>query len=279
MRRILRIWPLYFSFVFFSLILSQFTPAQFPKDAILPFILFYANWYFVTHQVFSPGSILWSVSVEEQFYLICPIIVRFFSKKGLIWCCCLSIAVANLTRYWILSAADPTNWWHYTWFNTFTRLDPIATGILMVLFLKGKVPNIPSMVRGVMSLGGLIFLYVALRLATISPPSVLGVMLAYPVANIGVLTIFLSFLGAKIQSRPFIYLGRISYGLYVFHVLSLDTVKVLLVHFTGACSFWQRGLIGLPITILLASLSYKWLEGPFLDLKNRLGPLTVRVTE
>jgi peptidoglycan/LPS O-acetylase OafA/YrhL len=100
-------------------------------------------------------------------------------------------------------------------------------------------------------------------------PSLTNAMLAYPLADIGALAVFLSFLGARIEWRLVIYLGQISYGLYVYHLLVLDVVKAGLLRFTGECPFWLRGSIGLPLTVGIAAISYAWLEAPFLRLKGR----------
>lgn len=265
MRRILRIWPLYFSFTLAMLILSRFTPIQFPLDAIAPAFLFYLNWYFVTNPVFSPGSILWSVSVEEQFYVLCPLLVRTLSRQNLLRLCVGLIALASVARFVVLSNSD--NWWHNVWFNTFTRLDPIATGILIALVLNGRVPQLRVAARWLLAATGLLLLYFAAKAEGTMPPWFLGWMVAFPAADLGAVAIFLAFLGAPITWRPLIFLGQISYGLYVFHVFWLDTVKTVLLHFTGECSFWERGLIALPLTIAAAAMSYRWLEAPFLRLK------------
>lgn len=66
-----------------------------------------------------------------------------------------------------------------------------------------------------------------------------------------------------------IYLGRISYGLYVFHGLAL----VLVVHACKSLPPSEKWalfpLLALAVTILLAAASYQWLELPFLRLKKR----------
>jgi len=262
MRRILRIWPLYFSFAIATLILSRFTSVQFPTDAIAPMFLFYLNWYFVTHPLFQPGSILWSVSVEEQFYVVCPILIRTLSARNLIRLCLGLIALAIVARFAVLSTSD--NWWQSVSFNTFTRLDPIATGILIALFLKGRVPRFRIATRWLLAGVGLLLLCLAAE----AEGTFIGWMAAFPTADLGAMAIFLAFLGASITWRPLIYLGQISYGLYVFHMFWLEAVREVLLRFTGEWSFWERGLIALPLTIMAAAVSYRWLETPFLRLKG-----------
>jgi peptidoglycan/LPS O-acetylase OafA/YrhL len=74
--------------------------------------------------------------------------------------------------------------------------------------------------------------------------------------------------------KPFIYLGKISYGLYVFHVLWLGLAKDLIKHLAGGhpgpvASQLGAMAIALPATIVTGMLSYRYLESPFLRFKKR----------
>jgi peptidoglycan/LPS O-acetylase OafA/YrhL len=73
--------------------------------------------------------------------------------------------------------------------------------------------------------------------------------------------------------RPFswlVYLGRISYGLYVFHLLGLALVAKLIITGVGIpLGFEIRVLLSFGLTVLLAAVSYRWLEQPFLRMKKR----------
>ena len=129
-----------------------------------------------------------------------------------------------------------------------------------------------GLARTALFVAGLTCFYVAavwLHGVDYAPPMV-GGMIAFPLADIGALMLFLAFLGARIAWQPLVYLGQISYGLYVYHLLALDVTKVALLKFTGNCPFWERGIIGLLVTTALAALSYRYLEKPFLRLKDRL---------
>jgi peptidoglycan/LPS O-acetylase OafA/YrhL len=85
--------------------------------------------------------------------------------------------------------------------------------------------------------------------------------------------VLLAFLGVRRTSLPVwaIYLGRISYGLYVFHVLAYGfTQHFLQPHLPfGIGAAILISVIALGVTVLLASLSYRFFESPFLRLKNR----------
>jgi peptidoglycan/LPS O-acetylase OafA/YrhL len=69
---------------------------------------------------------------------------------------------------------------------------------------------------------------------------------------------------------PLIYLGRISYGLYIFHVLGLMITEFTISHEGSSLGrYLFRNAVAFAITIALAAVSYRWLETPFLTLKQR----------
>jgi peptidoglycan/LPS O-acetylase OafA/YrhL len=96
--------------------------------------------------------------------------------------------------------------------------------------------------------------------------------LGYPSVAIGGALLLLSVLrNRKRRSRrALVYLGRISYGLYVFHVLGLLISDHVVSDSTAA--LWRYSVrvgVALAATILLAAISFRWLETPFLSLKQR----------
>jgi peptidoglycan/LPS O-acetylase OafA/YrhL len=108
------------------------------------------------------------------------------------------------------------------------------------------------------------------------PHDLLHIGPRYLIALPGCLLLFFSCLqlpAGRLQ-KPFLYLGKISYGLYVFHVLWLGIVRDLLDHIAGnrlsPLAFQLTVMaIALPATILTGMLSYRYLESPFLRFKKR----------
>jgi peptidoglycan/LPS O-acetylase OafA/YrhL len=83
---------------------------------------------------------------------------------------------------------------------------------------------------------------------------------------------------AQFLRRPafswLVYLGRISYGLYVVHLLALALVpRILIVQLGIPVGFGLRVLLSFAVTVLLAAASYRWLEQPFLRLKERFSKI------
>ncbi len=272
-RRILRIWPLYFAFLALAVALQWIVPGQHVTlRAGLWFSLLAGNWFIVFHGF--PSSVifpLWSVSIEEQFYITWPAIVRKVSETGMLIFAGLLLVGATVARIYLGM--------HHTlegdvWCNTFVQLDPIAAGILMAVLLKGEIPRLSRLSRVAMMLAGI----TALALGSLyfgiknDPLTTARIVLGYPSVAIGGVLLLLSVLRTRTSggNRVLIYLGRISYGLYVFHVLGLLISDHTVPEQTA--SLWRYALrvgVALAATIAMAAVSYRWLETPFLSLKQR----------
>src|SRR2546422_1667367 len=136
-RRLLRIWPLYFFMIALAGFLSIFDRSQTLGWAYaLSFLLFAGNWIMVFRgfphaQIIGP---LWSVSFEEQFYLVWPFVVRRASKRTLCYIAVGLLIVAALARLILLVKHTGGE---TIWYNSFARLDSIASGILLVVIFHG----------------------------------------------------------------------------------------------------------------------------------------------
>jgi peptidoglycan/LPS O-acetylase OafA/YrhL len=278
MRRILRIWPLYFAFLSVCFLARRLEMGSFPVPALFAFLFFCGNWYMAAAgpdaRLRSPVTPFWSISVEEQFYLAWPVVAKFANKAGMI-CFALSLwAASYVAQFALLRAAAPHS---VLWFNSFVHGGAIAAGILSALVLEGGTPTIHRYVRIAIFLTGLFLFGMSDALFHLSAPyaSVTNGLSAFGCGWIGVALIFFAFLGAPadgltfLTNRTLLYFGRISYGLYVFHYAALCVVKYAFLHFAGDCRPGIRFAFALPLTILLAAPSYRWFEHPFLKLKRR----------
>jgi peptidoglycan/LPS O-acetylase OafA/YrhL len=103
------------------------------------------------------------------------------------------------------------------------------------------------------------------------------IFFSYPCATVGCVLLFLAVCGLAINIRPLVYLGKISYGLYAYHMLALTVMGLALRgQANTSLRFLTYWLGGLGLTIALASLSYRWLETPFLHLKERFAMVKSR---
>jgi peptidoglycan/LPS O-acetylase OafA/YrhL len=212
---------------------------------------------------------LWSVSVEEQFYLTWPLVVRYLTRRGvaiagvLIW----SFSIA---ARWVLireGFSPPA-----IELSTLSRLDPIACGLLLSSFLGGSIqPRVRLSRRLLIIIGVNLWVIAGFCLFSSDTPAPRDFILAFPLAAIGCGAFLLATIGSGswMCNSRLIYLGRISYGLYVYHgVVILATLAIF-----ASCPGWVKWLLcpafSLGGTIAVSAVSYRWFETPFLKLKAR----------
>lgn len=260
MRRLLRIWPLYFTFVFFSYGLTFVDSSQvFSPLHLAMFMFLLGNWAAASDGVRSVVVPLWSVSFEEQFYLFWPLIVRKASRRQMVGVCGVMIAVAFLYRHIIMRTV--TNSHGLIWNGTFSHLDAISYGILLSLARVSERMSI--WLRSMLALLGCGAWVCAAELRDRG-----DVMMA--LAALGSVAILRAAIGLRLNHRWLVRLGVVSYGLYVYHEFLLHYVQLALpATLTHTPKFVVWWIVSFAGTILVALASYRWLEMPFLRLKER----------
>ena len=276
-RRALRLWPLYLFILGVAWGMQWWLPGQhIGWKALVAFLLMCGNWWTVF--VGFPSSVifpLWAVSVEEQFYLVWPWLLRRLKTRGVLWSVPVLLAMATCAR-WYLAARH--TWESRIWCNTFAQLDAMALGILLAVVLGGTAPRIARWHRWalvVMGYGCLLLAASYFRIKA-DPLTASRVLLGYPVAAVGAMAILLGVLRPNEGNKPSLifpvlaYLGRISYGLYVFHICGLMFSDYHVPHQDSSLGrYLFRNAVALSVTVMLAIASYHLLEMPFLKLKKR----------
>lgn len=283
-RRILRIWPLYFLVFYGLVLLNLYLPgvgANSPGKWAA-FSLFAGNWY-ITFKgwIEYPVNPMWSLSVEEQFYIAIPFIAML-GRRALIAFNLVVIAISYCAI--IYYAQHVTPGFSGQWTNSFVQFQFFAGGMLTALFLRGRVPQLHMSVRiaGVaLAIACWLIAFTVFEIKADDPRStVLQCLAGWPLVLVGTILFLLSLLGmpARFLPRPLVYLGRISYGLYLIHIFFFYMVFVIwrpwLTRLTESAGLgaWQdviAPVIAFACTVSLASISYHWFERPFLHLKRR----------
>jgi peptidoglycan/LPS O-acetylase OafA/YrhL len=271
LRRILRIWPLYYLFVPLAALIPFLNPYhQFTWRYVLPFLLLMGNWSFVAFGWPTTAAMpLWSVSVEEQFYLLWPPIVARISRRQITIAAVTMVAAANICRLLGVAAHESSA---QLWGNTIAHLDAIAAGILLAVVPLGQVLSSRYGGRIALMLGGACCLAARGHFVAIDATeqlSVLGTLIGYPVVMLACTAILVAFIGVPFRSRTLQYLGKISYGLYVYHLMSMSIAYKLMPFDRGVLHAGLRIVAALGITIAIAAVSYMVVEKPFLNLKRR----------
>ncbi len=296
-RRLLRIWPLYFTGVAIGIavaIAGRLSGSAADLGSWQMLVLFLAlsgNWYFAREGVEwsdNPMTPLWSISIEEQFYLFWPWLVRAASRRTMLCACAALIGLAIAVEFWLgerRASADTT-----IWANSFVQFEMFGAGAALSLLLRGAAPKFGVTTRIALAIGSaaLWFASVHWMQAKYAGPALSGasIVAGYAMITAGCAGLMLSLLGLE---RPLparlIYLGQISFGLYVFHLLAIEAMfgfertfvaSLGLTGFAHAGAGLAAAAGALGLTVAMAVVSYRNLETPFLRLKERFSVIASR---
>jgi peptidoglycan/LPS O-acetylase OafA/YrhL len=283
-RRALRIWPLYYAFLgLAAFVLPRYWPwlsAHLSTGKVLCFAFLIGNWecaFFGFPN--SVAALLWTVSIEEQFYLLWPFVVRHATPRRLQWLCVAMLVVGPISRGVIVALAHARP---AVTCNTFARLDAIALGGLVALALHGRAFRLAPTARVGLVMTGLVMIVLAQRFVSpdgVKPP--VALIWSFSVAAVGATTVLVSGLageGGFLTAWPLVQLGRISYGLYVFHELATRVGKAVFNRLAGTDAVLSPACLTacLLLNVCLAAVSYCCLERPFLRLKTRFAHVPSR---
>ncbi len=268
-RRVLRIWPLYFGFLILCVFLNRFanSPTITPQE--IPYLLtFTYNW----GQIYAglPGTmatITWSISVEEQIYLIFPILFLLLVKKN---AKNLSILLMVLGSFSIFLSLYHLNISAERFTPAF--LLPVGVGLFCAVH-EDKIRNAkPSKVNTSLVLVTLLaYIWIFHMMDSTQELRFFSYVASASVLPCALyITRGIQLNSLSILSRLLSYVGRRSYGCYLFH-WSVWTVMVGKgIGFEKSEGFSIPGvLIGMLATVLISSLSYRYFELPFLRLRKR----------
>jgi peptidoglycan/LPS O-acetylase OafA/YrhL len=278
-RRILRIWPLYFFVLIFGYLLAHIVRGHpIGIGMLVPYLLLSGNWFTAFFGYLPLGlGVLWSIGVEEQFYLVWPTIIRIGRRKGALIASAVLFAGSQISVAVLASRHNSIN--PGIWTNTFAQMQYFAIGAVISVLLNSRIPRFHAAVRVLFLAAAMASFWCADYVFNTSRHEQASLGATYPgylITGLGAALMFMSFLGAQIPKwmGPFVYFGKISYGLYVFHPLIIEAVKMVMGH--HASGPVARSLIALPLTLAVASLSYRFLESPFLNLKHRFETIATR---
>jgi peptidoglycan/LPS O-acetylase OafA/YrhL len=263
-RRGLRIWPLYYAVLVLSFGLWRFGPPQHSVTGgihVWVYLVYLQNLVY-GHKVVPVGlGPTWTLAVEEQFYLAWPIVVYFSSKRTLRWLCLISLVASPIIRF--------SNYFD-SW-NTLCQLDALAVGALFACEYDHSNPwlKVSRYVVFMLPLGMYLQVSSFGWLTQWLSPKLFQI---YGGAALVMLTIHASTLAASVFANSILrYIGRISYGIYLFNVFVFATLEYLLPSVKRSASLTVHiifFLVGSLLTVAVASLSYSLFERPLLRLKK-----------
>src|ERR1700733_7563352 len=265
-RRCLRIWPLYFALLFFMFVIVRFlNPSEFQtviqtSSPWWAFPLFLQNFLLpISTNAAGPLGVTWSLAIEEQFYLVWPLVVRFCPVTQLRRVAIAELCISPALRYYL--SLHHVNL--YT--NVFCRLDGLMVGALLALLVRSD-NFVPSKL---LRTAWITLAFAAPLVFLTSAFDAKWIVYSFTaIASAAFVYVSLfseqKWLQAVMNNRFLIYTGSISYGLYLLHKIPFGMVQAL--HLD------RRPFLPLPIIFIasyaLAALSWNLLEKPFLNLKR-----------
>ena len=249
------------------------------RDDLLWTLLYGSNWhfiaagqdYFAQYASASPLRHTWSLAIEEQFYILWPLIVAgalWFNRRKdgvLAAICILGIVASTATMASIYSPGDPSR----AYYGTDTRIHQLLVGCLLGILMQrlnwlGRFAGLPA----VLSIASAIGLLIAF--ATLSDQSAdyykgLSVLLATTTAAL-VWSVEMhpgTAIARILSFGPLAWIGRLSYGLYLWHwpvILAITSAPTPLRGLPGATT--SLNLARLVVTFCLAVVSFYLLEQP-----------------
>jgi peptidoglycan/LPS O-acetylase OafA/YrhL len=273
-RRALRILPLY---LLVLLILGIFYTHSAPF--VILSLLFSANMadlFGVT--VVSGGAALWSLAVEEHFYLIFPWVIRFADRRALTWIAMSICAFEPLLRFLFRSVVNDV--YFYSWF----RFDGLAWGALIALYVRSGwfTTGRAVAVAGIAVLFSLTAAILGSPAGLFHRATGLGAAFEFTVPQIAFAAAVLfavaksgSGITAPFRWRTLTLFGDLSYCMYVTHNIILDGLGVLASKFVDVDQAMyrfdfivKRAIVGLVVCMLVALVSRRYFELPILKLRR-----------
>jgi peptidoglycan/LPS O-acetylase OafA/YrhL len=234
----------------------------------LAYFLSFGDVLAYTRPHFEPLRPLWSLAIEEHFYMLWPFAVRLLSRRSLLFILLSLVALEPLVRaiasFFILD-------WQFVYFLTPFRLDGLALGSMLALLLESSSGE--NALRKWSSWATLLFsaLWFCFRIAlgdgfTRDNPTIIYNSVCYSLVSMAAFS-FIAYLLTHPRSmtariltwKPLVFTGVISYGLYLYQVLLRETLTR-----TWQISDQKAFFIDTPVLFLFAWASFSFYERPFI---------------
>lgn len=292
-RRVLRIWPMFYLCVFIGFVVVPVLKSlsgQPPNEIANPvyYILFANNFDYIHGWPSFPDAliliVLWSVAVEEQFYLTWPLFLKFVPRKIYPFLFSAVLVFTLIFRSFHLGASDHD--YAVLHFHTFSVIGDMAIGGLMAYFCTYKNGFLDFITN--LSKRTIVFFYIMAAAIILFrhylfeiPATALFERLFISVA-FGLIILeqnysknsFFKFSSLKFISK----LGLYTYGLYCLHFFVISIVKggfgKIGVETSSLFGAFSETLMSLITVIIICWFSYRYFEKPFLRLKDKFAFIT-----
>jgi len=286
-KRTLRIFPLYYLALSAVILLIAFKGPDLNLNNY-QYFLNHSGWFFSYLQNWlwsfdnwPPDKLidhLWSLAIEEQFYLFWPLLVYFVPTRNLIYVAVSMIVIAIISRYVTYYAGYSATPVQYV--NTICRMDSLSIGACIAILIRTRPERLVYLVKMVCYVVVPLTVYMCFDAQSYKYNhyhySTIGYTLFDLICGVVLLVSFTDWLpiyNKFLSSSVMRWLGKYSYGLYVYHWIiysfALQFVKPYLkTNFTFMPIWLSYGTVCLIATVLVAKLSFDYFEYPILKLKK-----------
>jgi len=281
-RRALRIWPLYFFFFGAMLAYSVYingwqTQMLIRSLGMVTFTDNFLSMWGEYNTAIAFSAHLWTISYEEQIYLVIPWALRRFYRLNSITNIYILGSIAlfgmSIRAAYIAYKIGYLGIWAFPLTHFESILGGLAFGLGLFDKATAKIPG------WILAVAGLVSLWLVTTLPNITEVQ-WKLMLTYPLVGIGMSLILAAatrggfgFTSMLLKNETLGYLGKISYGLYIYHLVAQRLSLNFINGFVSPDHPFAFPIISvittLIVTILISGLSYQLLEKPFLRIKNR----------
>ena len=289
-RRVLRIFPLYYGFLACMYLMAPLLLAPEAAEALRAKQIWYWTYLVNVDVAFhgwpEPGHLghFWTLAIEEQFYLIWPLVVLVCDRRRLMMVCTASVLIALMLRTAVPILMEPLA----AHVLLPTRMDTLAIGGLVALLMRAPAGRawLKRWARVILVIGSAwlcLLFFVRQGLSGLDPVvqtmgySVIALTSAALIATVVDVT-GLPWLCRVLASAPLIFLGKYSYGLYVVHqpiMLAVAESGLTVDAFArlggssipGVLAF---GAVTVGLSVAAALITWHLWEAPFLRLKKYL---------
>jgi len=259
-----------------------------PLRILSLYALFAANIVEVSRYRIAGGLVvLWSLSVEEHFYLIWPFAIRFLRRRSLLILCAALLIGEPVLRALVARHISDRN---IIYMLTPFQLDGLVAGSMLSLLCESEGARATITRWSRPFAVALVALYVTLSVLwkpfSFESNTVIFKSLGYSLVALLAAAIIASvylhprnIVSRALASWPMVFLGTISYGFYLFHLLLIDLCGRIVEHLYGYPRFFRAVAMAFVLTLALSWLSFHFYESPVIRWgRRRAERLTARLS-
>lgn len=262
-RRAVRLLPLYYAVLLVQAVLvfglKQYTPENQALfvEKLPSYLFYYSNWLATATQ--GPFFCAWSLAVEEQFYVGFALLLLVVPTRGVIALFAAALAV-KLAVYEYFGSVDADS---TLWRIVFSYQEPILWGVLLAFAFEHR-PTFERLAPRLRWSQTLPIAAVAVTAWLVLHPKETSSTWDAALLYLGI-TVIVGSMALRLPAGPLgcgllVHVGRISYGIYLLHMLVISAVKKI----PGGDQTFVCFAVATPLSIVAATVSYRYFEQPLI---------------